>query len=289
MINSPTRFGEVAPALHAMGWRPIALSPDTKIPAEGGWPRFNREPWGKKELRLACIHHRDAACGLAATDGVLAIDVDLTDERLASRMGGLLDQHVGRTPLVRYGRWPKFVRIYRTDGTIQSRKLHPLEIFCGSGQVAAFGWHKGAGRPYIWPKGSPLVFEADSPVIPMVTDASMQPFLAAALKLLEGLSRERGPAAANVGREVGTTLRRMLRAQVPFHVAAKLLLRGAEEGGRHDAVRAVVSVGYNHGMDADAIERLICRCAPAGLLDHVGDYLDRVLDDFAPAGEETWN
>ena len=48
------------------------------------------------------------------------------------------------------------VRLYRADGSVNSRKPHPLELFCGSGQVAVFGWHQKAGAPYQWLDQSPL-------------------------------------------------------------------------------------------------------------------------------------
>ena len=68
----------------------------------------------------------------------------------------LADDILGRTPLVRIGLAPKQIRVYRGGDLIRSRKLHPLEIFSGSGQFIAFGWHEKADRPYIWPQRSPL-------------------------------------------------------------------------------------------------------------------------------------
>ena len=288
MATDPTDFGEVAPALHAKGWRPIPLDRATKKPAEGGWPRFNTEPWPEHELRLASIRRHRDACGLAIQPEVLAVDCDLLDPRAAQRVEALAAERFGATPLLRIGRSPKWLRIYRADGSIRSRKLHPLELFSGSGQVAAFGWHQGAGRPYAWPESSPLDLSADDASIPLVTRREVDAFLEAAGAELKGFHKERGRGSANAGTDVGAELGRMLRAGVPYHVAARLVLGGAEEGGRHECVRVVVSAGYNRGLDADQVERVVTRHAPAELLEHVGDYLERVLADFAPVGGDGW-
>ena len=61
-----------------------------------------------------------------------------------------------------------------------------------------------------------------------------------------------------------------------------MVLQGAAEGGRHYAIRAVVSHGYNRGLSWDRIERAILRAAPPELLEHVGEYLQRTLVDFEP-------
>ena len=288
MATIPIEFGKVAPALHTKGWRPIPLDPATKKPAEGGWPRFNTEPWPEHELRLACVHHHRAACGLAVQAEVLALDCDVMNPRTAQRVEALAAEHLGDTPLVRIGRSPKWLHICRSDGSVNSRKLHPLELFSGSGQVAVYGWHQGAGRPYAWPEASPLDLSADDASIPLVTRCELDAFLEAAGAELKGFRKERGRRSANAGKDAGAELGRMLRAGVPFHVAARLLLGGAEEGGRHECVRAVVSAGYNRGMDADQVERVVMRHAPAELLEHTGDYLERVLVAFAPAGGDAW-
>jgi hypothetical protein len=63
-------------------------------------------------------------------------------------------------------------------------KLHPLEIFSGSGQFIAYGWHEKAGRPYIWPQASPLDVSADSDTIPLVTRAQLDRFSAELFKVV---------------------------------------------------------------------------------------------------------
>lgn len=280
----PVTFGETAVALAEQGWRPIPLVTATKQPAEQGWPRFNSTPWPAAELDQAVIYHHDAACGIALPLANIALDLDIVDEEAAAEVAALADKHLGITPLVRIGQKPKQVRLYRSGGDIKSSKPHPIEIFCGSGQVAAFGWHKKAGRPYNWPDAMPIDMAADSKELPLVTDADISAFIRTAAPVMAHLRRSKGIGGAGIGRDAGDRLYELTARGVSFRDASKLVLAGATGGGRHYAVRAVVSAGYNAGYDGDYLEQLICRHAPADLRDYVIEdgYLDRVLDAFMP-------
>ena len=104
------------------------------------------------------------------------VDIDITNPEHADTAAKLADDQLGKTPLVRIGFAPKCVRIYRNGGGVRSRKLHPLEMYSGSGQIVGFGWHQKAGRPYLWPNASPLDLNADSADIPTVTQAQLNCF-----------------------------------------------------------------------------------------------------------------
>ena len=91
---------------------------------------------------------------------------------------------LGRTPLMRIGFAPKQLRVYRSGDAVRSRKLHPLEIFSGTGQFVGFGWHEKAARPYIWPQCSPLDVSADSDTIPLVTRAQLDRFTTELFKIV---------------------------------------------------------------------------------------------------------
>src|SRR4051794_14463306 len=154
----PVFFGEVALRLAANGYRPIPLRPATKRPAEAGWNLRNREPWSEDELRQVAGDWYDHACGIAVHDELLAADLDALDPAIAAGLDRAAVEHLGGTPCVRVGQPPKQVRLYRqaVPGSLRSRKRHPVELFAGSGQVAVFGWHAKAGKPYTWPDRSPL-------------------------------------------------------------------------------------------------------------------------------------
>jgi hypothetical protein len=285
--TAPVTFSETAPALHAQGWRPIPLVADTKRPAEPGWHRFNSEPWSDDELVQALTYHGREACGLAIAPETLALDLDITDPNRAVEVRAVAVEHLGVSPMVRVGLAPKAVLIYRASGLIRSAKPHPIEIYSGSGQIAVFGWHKKAGRPYQWPELSPLDLPVDSPEIPSVRARDVSRFLAAVEPVLRDLRaearRQRG-TGGGIGLDAGEQLRALMRRGFRFRAAARRVLEGATEGGRHFAVRSIVATGFNHGMSAGEIAALIKRHAPADLLDQVmqDGYLERVLSDFQP-------
>jgi hypothetical protein len=281
-------FGQVAPVLMSMGWRPIPLNPATKVPAEAGWQRFNTESCPPTEMAAMALYHGEAATGIAIPGTTLALDSDIMDEPAAMATIEIADRVFGRTPLRRIGMPPKIVLIYQAAPGLVSSKPHPLELYSGTGQVVAYGMHARAGRPYQWTDAEPLTTRADDPSIPVVDNTMVATFMQQAAPILAGLRRARKAAGGNgagIGLDASQQLAALLRRRLPFRRAAMRVLQSADAGGQHFAVRAVVSAGFNRGMDAAAIERLIERAAPADLLQHVtaDNYLERVLRDMAPA------
>jgi hypothetical protein len=281
-------FGMVASVLAAQGWRPIPLNQATKIPAEAGWQRFNTEACPLVELAAMALYHGEAAVGIAVPHATLALDIDIVNEPAALATIEIADRVFGRTPLRRVGLAPKIVMIYRAAEPLKSVKPHPIEIYCGTGQVVAYGQHAKAGRPYQWTDAEPLTTRADDPSIPAVAPVALREFLREVEPILTGLRRARKAAGGNgagIGLDAGQQLAGLLRRGFRFRHAAQRVLESADAGGQHYAVRAVASAGFNRGMDADAIERLIERAAPAGLVEYVtaDRYLERVLRDMEPA------
>jgi hypothetical protein len=281
-------FGDVAPALASRGWRPIPLNPASKVPAEPGWQRFNGEECPPVELQAMALYHCEAATGIAVPSSNVALDIDIVDEPAALATIEIADRVFGHTPLRRVGQAPKIVLIYRAESGLASSKPHPLEIYCGSGQVVAYGMHAKAGRPYQWTEAEPLHTRADDPVLPLVTNAAVSTFMTQAAPILDSLRRARRSAGGNgsgIGLDAGQQLAALLKRGLPFRRAAMRVLESADAGGQHYAIRAVVSAGFNRGMDEGAVANLIDRAAPAALVEYVtaDGYLDRVLLDMAPA------
>jgi hypothetical protein len=150
-MSEPIEFAAVALQLAALTWRPFPGYQETKVPAMRGWPGLNDAEWDCANLAATIGEYQPAeafCCGMAVQREIVAIDLDIVDPRHADTAAGLADEFLGVTPLVRIGLAPKCLRVYRNGGDIKSRKMHPLEIFAGSGQFVGFGWHEKAGRPY---------------------------------------------------------------------------------------------------------------------------------------------
>ena len=182
MTIKPSRFALIAWLLVRNGWRPLPGCAGTKHPSFIGWPLYNLQQWEKGPLnemiRGRGQTHGDIVC-LAIQKEIVAVDLDIEDLKLAEYASMCAIEHLGVTPLVRIGREPRRVLIFRSDGAIRSRKCHPIEIFSGSGQVVGFGYHPGAGRDYLWPDKSPLDLSSDDSSIPLITQAMVDRFLQA--------------------------------------------------------------------------------------------------------------
>ncbi|NKW71924.1 hypothetical protein HGD85_02930 [Rhodobacteraceae bacterium R_SAG10] len=280
-------FSEAAPVMFSLGWQPIPLAEKTKRPVLQGWPWLNREPWIEADLADEIRRNGNCACGMAVGPNTVAIDIDIMDADVSAEVAGIAVKVLGETPLIRIGQAPKSMLIYRTDGTIRSRKLAPIELFAGSGQIAVFGWHEKAGRPYHWPKSDIMELATDCNDIPLVSAADIR----GVLERLPDLSDFRpkrvgvgcsGGAAQFDGDHPLTRLNAALRRGIPWQAAASLTLTGAGEGERHNSVFAVIRSGAAQGVSEKRVRKLMARTAP-NILEHVGEnYVDRVCGRSIP-------
>jgi hypothetical protein len=172
----------------------------------------------------------------------------------------LANKHLGRTPLVRIGQAPKQLRIYRQGGGGTSRKLHPVEIFSGTGQCVGFGQHQKTGHPYYWPDASPLELVCNSPDIPKVTRAQLDRFTADLFKVV--------PRRLQVARSLPQTgnlpLNDRLRLLTTrycgnWNRAAAQLLSEACDGNRNDTMWAVIASAAGRGVPEDELVALFDR------------------------------
>lgn len=256
-------FSAVAQRVARRGWRPFPGRQTLKIPAMRGWPGLNLAPWDENDLAAAVDEYRpdDAyCCCLAVQPEVVAIDLDIVDPAQAAFAEKCADEILGSTPLQRIGMAPKSVRIYRNGGDIKSRKLHPLEIFAGSGQIVGFGWHIKAARPYLWPVASPLDFDVDSSEIPLIADHQLNRFLA---KIFHVVPRRetikgRGPRGS-IFQTIGDRLRHLTFVHRDWKRAAALVLSEAEEGDRNESGWTVVASGVARGFSDDEIVDLFAQ------------------------------
>jgi hypothetical protein len=110
------------------------------------------------------------------TDELAPFDVDILDQELADRVVHLIETALGTTPLVRIGRAPKILLVYRPAqpfGKIQTADFvmpdgakAQIEVLADGQQFVADGIHPDTGQPYTWTDGSPeTVPLAELPVV----------------------------------------------------------------------------------------------------------------------------
>jgi hypothetical protein len=180
----PTSYADVALALVGNGYAPVPLDPATKVPNRKGWQ--HRVLMTPDELRLEVMRElswrgdadrRHCACGIVVPTYLLAVDCDLTDPDANATARRILHAELGVPRMGRIGNPPKFMAIYGASQPVLSRKLGGVELFCGSGQIAAFGIHAKTRQPYLWSPVNPL---STSPAqLPQVSAAQVDAFVRA--------------------------------------------------------------------------------------------------------------
>ena len=259
MTGAPITFAAVAQPLAQQGWRPFPGYQASKTPAMRGWPGLNGAEWDDADLVAAIGDYQPDdlfCCCLAAQPEIVAIDLDIVDHENAAFADRLADNILGRTPLVRIGFAPKQIRVYRNSGGIHSRKLHPLEIFAGTGQFIAFGWHEKAGRPYLWPDASPLTISADSDAIPLVTPSQLNHFSTELFKVVPRRLLPTRQGRPGGPQTIGERLNMLTTFHGSWRRAAAIVLGEAVEGCRNDTAWIVIASAAGRGIREDVVWEL---------------------------------
>jgi hypothetical protein len=255
-------FAAVAQPVAARGWRPFPGLQTSKVPAMKDWCGLNAAEWDDADLVATIVEYQPTdlyCCCLAVQAEIVVIDVDIVDPEHALYANELANNILGITPLKRIGLEPKWVRIYRAGGLIRSRKLHPVEVYCGSGQFIAFGWHEKAGRPYLWPDESPLTINTDSNAIPLVTRAQLDRFTFELFKVVPRrlLPTRQSRSGGGVPQTINERLRMLNQLHGSWKRAAAIVLSEAGEGYYNETLWAVVSSAAGHGIPEDVIWKLV--------------------------------
>jgi hypothetical protein len=257
MKHDPITFADTASHLHAMGYRPFPGHQESKVPAMRGWNGLNKLAWDDADLDVCIDDYQPVecyCCCVAVQPELVVADIDVTDPIHAEFADDLADRLLGPTPLIRIGLWPKQARVYRNDGSVQSHKLHPLEIFAGSGQVVAYGWHAGAQSPYHWKHRTMFDTPAESTEIPVISRSSVERFETELFRVVP--RRIIVLSSGRRNRTINEHLRLRTQMLGSWKRAAAEVLAGATEGQRNDTMWAVVTSAAGRGIDDDMVRGL---------------------------------
>ena len=248
-----------------LGWSPLPLKPDTKIPAIK-WRGRNAAPPLLERITWEATKFSLHACGIAVPPGVLALDLDITDWAVQREVVNRVRKYLGKPAMIRVGNAPKLMLFFAAAPNVRSFKAHPIEGFCGTGQVAAFGIHHKTGLPYRWFGGSPLAMPPGE-LQPVVTMAAVSCFLSAAAPLLHPLRAVRAMPARGRRAAQAVTLNPMtgrLRELIAAHgglilsgVEAWLAEVGARGSERHNSIVSLCGYLVHHGWGAGEVMRLV--------------------------------
>ncbi len=131
-----------------------------KAPLISGWQFACARRFDLSQLHNAVLLHTDRLGGLGIAGGfcgAFGVDVDIDDEALAHQVHGLAARVLGVGGLVRYGRRPRRMLVFRTEGGIAlpSKSVafgsgHKVELIGAGKQFVAFGVHPKTLAPYEW-------------------------------------------------------------------------------------------------------------------------------------------
>lgn len=248
-------FGRLATRLYDMGWQSlIPIKPGEKAPAMYGWERYNITPPAEDIIqRWASLY---AACGIGLAfgpDRVIGMDLDFLDPEKASRAGGILNDTLGTTPMVRVGQAPKQLAFYRAEKFIDlgGRAFGGFEIYQNSGQCLLYGRHPKTGQDYIWIDESPETMSPGD--LPAITPAQVQAFITEMAPLREDVVRPCGRATVHNAGRTTTWLQEFATLSTHDEMIALGAegIRGVGQGARHYTMQAVVTALVTRSISPD--------------------------------------
>lgn len=147
---------------------------------ESKWERFCERPATELEIEHWSAWPDAGVC--IACGPVVGVDIDIEDHALALKVREVATRVLGDTPLIRYGRRPRMMMVYRAERPMREKRLGPLVVLGLGRQFVGFGIHPVSGQPYEWEDGTPAEITVDE--LPGVSEGMVQNFLDEAIKEL---------------------------------------------------------------------------------------------------------
>lgn len=222
--------------MHENGFPVIPIAPGQKYPGQclngqwrpmPGWSQFAKQKASEFQLGI-WESYEDAGVGIPC-GYVVGIDIDiLEDPQLVMKIDALAREMLGDTPLLRIGREPKRMLVYRCEKPFSGRKRHPLEILALGQQFVAYGIHPDTQQPYRWPIETPDDTALEE--LPAVTEEMCREWLEKAWEMIPAELRPN-----SLGNDTGAP-----------HVSSGYL------EGDYEAVREALDYIHNHDVDYDS-------------------------------------
>lgn len=253
-------FGSLAPKLRDMGWKSlIPIKAGEKSPAISGWQTYNVTSPSDDRLEMWMRLNAECGIGLAfGPDAVIGLDLDFTAPDKAQEARRIMDTTLGTTPLIRVGRAPKLLALYKVaDGLrVDGRAFGGFEIYSRSGQCLLYGIHPVTGQPYTWPEESPE--EVSPEDLPEVTQEELRRFLDQMGPLREDTVIHRGATVTSTGR-AAAWLALFAKLPTPQQMidAGCAGIISVGQGARHFTMQAVVTALVTRGIMPDEFQRAV--------------------------------
>ncbi|MBA3323915.1 MAG: bifunctional DNA primase/polymerase, partial [Rhodobacteraceae bacterium] len=173
-------YAEAAERLLDNGYEPLPIRPGTKRPPILQWTTL---PIDAAQIARWIRQYPDHGVGLR-TGRLVAVDIDVEDPDIAHAAGRLVQARFGAT-LMRVGRWPKRLFLYRAATPFPGFSVHKCDLLALGQQLVGFGIHPDTGKPYHWPLGdTPLDVALED--LPAVDEGACRGLLAELAQLHPG-------------------------------------------------------------------------------------------------------
>lgn len=199
----------------ARGFSPIPVVPKAKGPGDfdgkqwvglEGWSTFFHAPPETYDRWQRWLVELGAGMGLLG-GAILGVDIDVLDEVLAGEAERIVRSILGDTPLIRIGKAPKRLLVYRAAEVMAKRtsavfdydgQKCQIEVLARGQQFVAFGTHPDTRQPYTWPQKRPdEVGLDDLPAVTKEQVATMLLAFEAHVEMFGGERQSGGGAAAD--------------------------------------------------------------------------------------------
>jgi hypothetical protein len=194
-------FLENAFAMRCMGWSSvIPVLPYSKATVVEGWQAFGVNPPTDHQIARWAALYPTGGVGFVygGAEKILGVDLDILEPEIAYRAAAITKRVLGPTPLIRVGRDPKRLCLYRYLGEspLPGKGFGNFELFFRTGQTVFAGNHPDTRKPYQWIAGaSPSDTRPDA--APVVTHEQLLELIAA-LKALAPVKDRPGPRLSMV-------------------------------------------------------------------------------------------
>lgn len=151
------------------GYSILPIPAGRKGPIEPQWQKIKADE--KQVRKWSNGDYKNGNIGFH-TKYTPAVDIDITDDEMASLMAEHTESIIGKT-MTRVGRAPKTMLVYRTTVPFQKRKVtfldldgheQAIEVLADGQQFVGIGIHPDTKKPYRWTSGkemNPLSVPAD--------------------------------------------------------------------------------------------------------------------------------
>lgn len=187
-MRGVTTYAESAERLLDNGYEPLPIEPGTKRPSPLQW---SKRPIDAAQVTSWKLQYPGHGIGVR-TGRAVAVDIDVEESDIAHAAGQLVQHRLGQT-LLRVGRWPKRLFVYRAETPFRGFGIYKCDLLALGQQFVAFGIHPDIGSPYSWPEESVLDVPLED--LPLVTEQQCRDLLADLAQLLPP-----GPSSQGGGR-----------------------------------------------------------------------------------------